>query len=96
MNDDRIRHEIVFVIDRIEESVAVLIADAGDEETVPVRVLPAGLREGTVLRVRRDATGGPDWTTARPDPEETQRRLARARRILDELAKRDPGSDLAL
>ncbi|MFQ5890731.1 MAG: DUF3006 domain-containing protein [Gemmatimonadota bacterium] len=90
------RDEVLLVVDRIEGSLAVLVSDSGDEETVPVRLLPSGVREGAVLRVTRDAAEGFLWSTARLDPAEAERRLDRARRMLEELSEQDTGSDLEL
>ena len=87
----------VYVVDRIEGSVAVLVPDddAFPDEDVPVAVLRVRPSEGDVLRVplRGDA---PVWAEAVADPQLRAERLAAARRRLERLAKRDPGGDVAL
>ena len=65
------------VVDRIEEGVAVIIADDGTRFELPLESLPEGAREGSVLK--QTAHGlEPD-----PDEEELRRRMAeRTRRLI--------------
>ena len=88
--------ERIWVVDRVEGRIAVLVAD-DDEETldVPLNVLPHGLREGTVLRVT-ESEGHPLWASAMLDEELRLRRLRQAETALNELKRRDPGSDIVL
>jgi len=88
--------ERIWVVDRVEGGVAVLVAD-DEEETldVPLRVLPPGSREGSALRVGESA-GEPLWTSAVLDEEFRLERLKQAEAALDELRKRDPGGDIVL
>lgn len=90
------RKERLWVVDRMEGSIAVLIRD-GDERTedVPLSALPAGSREGSVLRVP-ELDGRPDWTAAALDEEARRARLREAEEILDRLRRRDPGGDVRL
>jgi hypothetical protein len=85
-----------YVVDRIERDVVVLVADTGDEVTVPRGSLPSAVEEGAVLRVPVAAEGGLDWAAARVDRAETERRLQEAREILRQLRRRDPGGDIEL
>ena len=55
----------IWVIDQIENGVAAVEINGGNVVTMPVEVLPKGIREGDVLRV-----------TILQDPEELARRLA--------------------
>ncbi len=41
---------MIYVIDRIEEGVAVLVSDSGEKAEVPLSRLPAGAHEGSCLR----------------------------------------------
>ena len=41
---------MIYVIDRIEEDVAVLESDSGEKAEVPLSGLPAGAHEGSCLR----------------------------------------------
>lgn len=41
---------MIYVIDRIEEDVAVLVSDSGEKAEVPLSGLPAGAHEGSCLR----------------------------------------------
>lgn len=88
--------ERIWVVDRVEGGVAVLVAD-DDQETldVPLSVLPPGLREGSVLSVG-ESGGEVLWTSAVLDEELRLERLRQAEAALDELRKRDPGGDIVL
>ncbi|MGH7332219.1 MAG: DUF3006 domain-containing protein [Candidatus Rokuibacteriota bacterium] len=83
-----------FVVDRMEGSIAVVIADDGRSFEVPRKVLPKGSGEGTVLRV--EGEGVPDWSSAVIDAAERQRRLERARETLRRLGEADSGGDVQL
>jgi hypothetical protein len=85
-----------YAVDRIERDRAVLVADSGDEVSVPLERLPLAVEEGSVLRVPLAAKGGLDWNRASIDRAETQRRLREARDMLRELRRRDPGGDIEL
>ena len=87
--------ERVYVVDRIEQSVAVLVDDDGRTASVPMDRLPAGTAEGIVLRIPF-TTGVPNWSDAMVDRAETERRREAARRVLDDLQDRDPGGDVAV
>jgi hypothetical protein len=88
--------ELYYTVDRIRKGRAILVGDAGDESEVVLGDLPAALTEGDVLRVPLDKEGASDWAAARIDTEETERRRREARRILQELRRRDPGGDIDL
>jgi len=85
-----------FAVDRIASGVAVLISDSGQAIEVDRDLLPEGIQAGSVLRAGKDETGGIRWDTAELDEAERTRRVTEARRVLDELKKRDPGGDLDL
>ena len=88
--------ERIWVVDRIEGEIAVLVAD-DDQETLdmPLYLLPRGVREGTVLKVP-ESKGHPLWGSAMLDEELRLKRLRQAETILDELKNRDPGGDIVL
>ena len=88
--------ERIWVVDRVEGRIAVLVAD-DDEETldVPLNVLPHGLREGTVLRVT-ESKGHLLWVSAMLDEDLRLKRLRQAETALHELKNRDPGGDIVL
>jgi hypothetical protein len=80
--------EAAWVLDRIEdEAHAVLVSDRGEEQVVPLSVLPPGVPEGTVLRVSGDG-----WA---PDPEATRVRREQAERRRDSL-RRGPSGPISL
>lgn len=88
--------ESVWVVDRIESGVAVLIADRDARQAdVPVAGLPAGVVEGMVLRVPEE-DGRPVWSEAVADEEARQARLREAEEVLQRLRRRDPGGDVVL
>lgn len=82
-------------VDRVEEHVAVLIADDGTVHEVRAAILGANAREGAVLRVPL-ADGAPQWALAERDREEEQSRLKAARARLEQLRRDDPGGDVSL
>ena len=86
----------IYVVDRVEGETAVLVGDAGEEWKVPVGDLPLSVEEGTVLRVLCDPSGNPDWSAAAVDDTERSRSLDEAKRLLEDLRKRDPGGDISL
>ncbi len=89
--------ESVWVVDRIEGDVVVLVEDGtGGSADVALSELSSAVREGDVLRVSLHEDGSPDWASASPDEELRQARLARAQDVLDELKGRDPGGDVVL
>ena len=42
--------DMIYIIDRIEEGVAVLVSDSGEKMEVPLSGLPSGAHEGSCLR----------------------------------------------
>ncbi|MCY3600089.1 MAG: DUF3006 domain-containing protein [Gemmatimonadetes bacterium] len=85
-----------WVVDRVEGCIAVLIRDVDERaEDVPIETLPAGSREGAVLRVP-EAEGRPHWGGAVLDEEARQTRLREAEDVLRRLRRRDPGGDIKL
>lgn len=42
--------DAIYVIDRIEEGIAVLVRDSGEKMEVPLSGLPSGVHEGSCLR----------------------------------------------
>lgn len=87
---------IHYGVDRIEGKIAVLIGDDGRSVDVPRQMLPAGVREGSVLQVRIGVDGSPDWSSGVLDEAEQERRVKTARETLARLGRRDPGGDVAL
>ena len=88
--------EAFYSVDRLERAVAVLVGDDGVGLDVLKKTLPVTLREGIVLRVRLDAEGRPDWSSATIDDAERERRLQEARDRLERLRGTDPGGDVVL
>lgn len=85
----------IWVVDRIEGTVAILVRDEDmRQEDVAVALLPAGIGGGAVLRV----PGGnrPVWAQAAVDEEMRQVRLCEADQALKRLRRRDPGGDIVL
>ena len=74
----------------------MLVGDDGVGLDVLKKTLPVTLREGIVLRVRLDAEGRPDWSSATIDDAERERRLQEVRDRLERLRGTDPGGDVVL
>lgn len=90
------RVERIWVVDRIESGMAVVVRDDdARQKDVPVLVLPAGTREGAVLRVP-EVQGRPVWSHAVADDEMRRERLRQAEEVLQRLRRRDPGGDVVL
>ena len=85
-----------YAIDRIEGAMAVVVADDGTSADVQRTLLPARAREGTVLRVSLGSDGRPDWSSAKLDETERQRRLKAAEEQLKKMSQGDPGGDIQL
>ena len=81
-----------YSVDRLEGNIAVLASDSG----ATLQMLPTGLREGAVLRVRFGPQNMPDWSSAVIDRQEEERRLREAKQMLDEMKRSDPGGDIKL
>lgn len=86
----------LWVVDRVEGDLAVVVSEDGRSVEVDRDALPRACRAGDVVRVTRSADGELAWNDAVVDEEATRERRAEAERILDELKGRDPGGDVAL
>jgi hypothetical protein len=86
----------LWVVDRVEGGVGVLVGDDGEALEVVWSILPRGTVAGVVLRVGRGGDGALEWAGAPGDEAATRERRAEAERILAELRKRDPGGDVTL
>ena len=85
-----------WTVDRVESGVAVLARDDGERRAErPLSGLPAGTREGSVLRVP-ERGGRPEWEAAALDEEQRLARLEEGERTVRRLRRRDPGGDVAL
>lgn len=86
-----------WAIDRFEGELAVVEIDGGRFLDVPRWLLPPEAGEDEVVRIeRRVEHDGAVRLLARIDAEETDRRRAEARRLIDELRRKDPGGDVTL
>jgi hypothetical protein len=87
----------LFVVDRREGPIAVLVADNDSVVEMQASLLPASCRgEGAVVRVPLDAQGRPDWADATRDRAEEARRLAELKARAAGLRRSDPGGDVSL
>lgn len=87
----------LFVVDRKERRMLVLVSDGGQLLDVEAALLPKECRaEGAVLRVPLDANGKPDWNAAIRDRDEEKRRIADAAERLARLKRGDSGGDVRL
>ena len=67
-----------FVINRIEDGTAVIVADDGREFLVPRRALPDDAGKGAVLRLNLEHPVTGDWSAAAVDEAERVRRSSAA------------------
>jgi hypothetical protein len=87
----------VFVVDRREGKLVILVDDDGNTTEVEAASLPPRCRrEGTVLRVPLGPRSVPLWSKAVSDPAEKKRRLAEAAALLEKLKRKDPGGNVSL
>lgn len=82
------------IVDRIENGVAVLEGEDGSLD-VPASWLPAGAREGSVLRVEARRDDGASHVVFTLDPDAQAAREAEIRRLRDTIPE-GPGGDIAL
>ncbi len=85
-----------FVVDRLEGRIAVVVGDDGSLHDVHKSRLPSGASEGSVLSVSSDTNGRLDWSHARLDEAERDRRLKEVEQRIDRVRSLDPGGDLDL
>ncbi|HEY7234756.1 MAG TPA: DUF3006 family protein [Gemmatimonadaceae bacterium] len=89
--------EQLYVVDRREGDVCVLVTDAGASIDVAAKRLPPSCRaEGVVMRVPMSDSGEPSWNDARRDRDEERRRLDDANERIKRLGKTDPGGDVTM
>ena len=87
----------VFVVDRREGKIVVLVGDDGNAIEVAAASLPARCRqEGSVLRVPVGNRSLPVWSKAVRDRAEEKRRLVAMSKRLEKLKRKDPGGDVSL
>ena len=65
-----------FVVDRIENNIAVCILDDETKLVVPVKALPEGIKEGSVLKIVEDK-------------EEEKKRTEKISALLDKLGSKN-------
>jgi hypothetical protein len=81
--------ERAYVVDRIDQAVAVLIDEQGRTASVPVDRLPAGTGEGVVLRIPVEQNVL-NWSQAMIDRAATERRRDAARQAVEERQEQGP------
>lgn len=98
--DEPVPSEETWIVDRVEQDVAVLVLDDDAEEVVvsevAVQLLGDRAVEGALLRVPLGDVGEPVWERSVRDREAEDARRRDAEAILDELRARDPGGDVEL
>lgn len=85
---------MTYAVDRLEGRLATLIGGDGEVADIPLRWLPSGLREGSVIKVQISPRG-PDWATAQSDDAASSWREALIGLILEQLRWRRMGGALA-
>ncbi len=85
--------ERLYVVDRIDGEVAVLIDEDQGSVDAPLDRFQLPLHEGLALRVPIGDKGAPPWGKAEIDRREAD--VREAEDMLEELRGRDPGGDVA-
>ncbi len=86
--------EKTYVVDRIEGELVVLVEDeSGEKVNLDSWELPP-VDEGTVLAVKLDNNGKTQWGSVSVLEDETERRKNMGKERIEELKRRDPGSDI--
>jgi len=83
-------------VGRLDGIMAVVVGVDATPVDLPRRSIPARVREGTMLRVELGGDGRADWTSAKIDDQERERRLKAAQERLDRMSESDPGGDITL
>ncbi|NIW37535.1 MAG: DUF3006 family protein [Gemmatimonadetes bacterium] len=83
--------EMIYTVDRLKDHHAVVVSDEGELVDLDRDELPEDAEEGSVLVVPVGDDGEPDWSAARLDEEERERRRRASQEILDRLRGREPG-----
>lgn len=100
MKKSELKEPEAWVVDSIEDGVAVLVEASDAEELALIEMaaelLGASAVEGAVLVVPLGDVGEPIWDQAERDLEAEEELRAEAERGIDELKKRDPGGDVVL
>ena len=86
--------ERLYVVDRIEGEVAVLIDEDQRSVDAPLDRFQVPLHEGLALRVPIGDKGAPQWGKAEIDRREAD--VQEAAEMLEELRGRDGGGDVKL
>ena len=88
--------ERIYVVDRIEGELVVLVDDeTGEKVNLDSWELPP-VDEGAVLAVKLDNNGKPKWGSVSELTDETERRNKLGKERIEELKKSDPGGDVRL
>jgi hypothetical protein len=85
-----------WVVDSMEEGIAAVEEDGARVLYVPAWLLPAGVREGDVLRVSRRDEGVAASLRIEVDPAATEEALGLSRERVSRLSHHDPGGDIVL
>ena len=87
----------VWVVDRVDNGVAVLVEDESEIVVeVAAQLLGELAVEGAILHVPHGDLGEPVWSQATRQSEAEDDRRVAGQATLDELKKRDPGGDIVL
>jgi Protein of unknown function (DUF3006) len=85
-----------WTVDEIEEHMAAIEVDGKGVTHLPEWVLPAGVKEGDVLRVRHERLKTRSVLTIEIDREATARLLEQSAKQVTKGKSRDPAGDIVL
>ena len=85
-----------WVVDVIEDGSASIEVDGRTVTPIPEWMLPEGVKEGDVLSVTHDRSGGKSALLIETDPEAKRKALGRSERQVSRKSKNDQGGDIQL
>ena len=85
-----------WIVDVIEDGAASIEVDGRTVTPIPQWILPEGVREGDVLSVTHDRSGGKSALLIETDPEAKKKALDRSAKQVARKSKNDRAGDISL
>ena len=85
-----------WVVDVVEEGSASIEVDGRIVTSIPVWILPEGVKEGDVLSVTHDRGEGRSALLIETDPQAKKKALDRSAKQVSRKSKKDRGGDVQL
>lgn len=85
-----------WIVDVIEDGAASIEVDGRTVTPIPQWILPEGVREGDVLSVTHDRSGGKSALLIETDPEAKKKALDKSAKQVARKSKNDRAGDISL